>query len=233
MTVHEPQLPATVVQRLDFSDRRRLFTVGDIHGEFEQFDRCLLWHEFDPQQDAVIMLGDLVDRGPASHLAVEYCQKPGLFRVIGNHEIMATVAGGGHLHAGNGGGWWTQLTHEQKQENIRILPDAPIAIEAITPGGLTCGFVHADVSTDDWSNFTMLLSIGDRHTQADAIWSRARLRMADPTVTGIDHVFMGHSPQRDGPVTRGNCSWIDTGACFSWGELTFVDVDKWVGEARG
>ena len=63
-----------------------------------------------------------------------------------------------------------------------------------------------------------------------ALWSGLRFDRAtkgeDVSVSGIDHVFFGHS-EVDQPLTRGNCSWIDTGAAHS-GRIAIIDADAWL-----
>jgi serine/threonine protein phosphatase 1 len=48
------------------------------------------------------------------------------------------------------------------------------------------------------------------------------------TITGIDHVFVGHTIVNQ-PVKHCNRSWIDTGA-YKTNVLTFVEIDDWINE---
>lgn len=45
--------------------------VGDIHGQAEQFERLLTKARFSPQTDRLILLGDLIDRGPDSYWVIQ------------------------------------------------------------------------------------------------------------------------------------------------------------------
>lgn len=74
--------------RHDLSGRRRIFAFGDIHGRFDLLQMNLDSVGFDPEQDTAILLGDLVDRGANSEAALEWCRKPGILRVRGNHDQM-------------------------------------------------------------------------------------------------------------------------------------------------
>jgi serine/threonine protein phosphatase 1 len=74
---------------------RRVYAVGDIHGRLDLFDELLKHIETDhrarqPAEADVILLGDLIDRGPASAAVVRRAMKPlGWARLItlrGNHE---------------------------------------------------------------------------------------------------------------------------------------------------
>lgn len=126
-----------------------------------------------------------------------------------------------------------------------LVNNAPIALTVLTPGGKRVGMVHADVPGTDWTEFTDHLDASSRNDmggedtmQNAAMWSRktiVQLEKAetfdaldgfDCTVTGIDHVFHGHTPT-DQPVTHCNRSWIDTGA-YKTDLLTFVEVDAWI-----
>lgn len=68
----------------------RDFAVGDIHGMFRLLQTELDGIGFDPLVDRLFSVGDLVDRGPDSELALEWIAKPWFHAVQGNHEDMAT-----------------------------------------------------------------------------------------------------------------------------------------------
>ena len=67
----------------------RDFAVGDIHGCFTELQRGLEAIGFDPSTDRLFSVGDLVDRGPESHLALQWLHKPWFHAICGNHDFMA------------------------------------------------------------------------------------------------------------------------------------------------
>ncbi len=224
------------VARYDLSGRPgRVLVVGDVHGCFEALAAALGAIDYDAARDSLFLLGDIVDRGPAS---LAYRDWLHVGRVRGNHEAMVLSAAWGDAedarhHAENGGEWLQALHRDEQQLVAAELMDAPLAIELLTPRGRRVGFVHADVEGDDWPAFLAALADpGNRRTEQVAIWSRRRIgdveadRRHRPAIAGIDHVFFGHNIV-DRPLTRGNCSWIDTGA-GAGGLPTVVDVDAWL-----
>ncbi len=72
----------------------RILIIGDIHGQAEQFDRLLEKMAFSPEQDKLILLGDLIDRGPDSYdvlqRVIRLKRKMGGNMVIlrGSHEML-------------------------------------------------------------------------------------------------------------------------------------------------
>ena len=218
------------VKKYDFSDKRRVLIVPDVHGMFTLLKKTLVKLDYDETQDQLVFLGDLVDRGPESHQAIEWAHYP---RVMGNHEDLAAQAAYGyaHDHIRNGGKWLQELSKEERLKHARILIDAPYAIEFKSPGGNRIGCVHADVYGNNWYKFLELLKKNDFNAINTAIWSRSRIsRNNSEMIYGIDHVFFGHTVLPE-PLTMGNCSWIDRGACFEevgYGELCIVDPDKWL-----
>lgn len=248
-------------QRLDLSNRRRIFTVGDIHGCFDLLRAGLRANEFDEEQDSLILLGDLVDRGPFNEEALHWCQRPNVHRVRGKHDQMVhdTVRHGAKSllnHLNNGGDWFFQIDDMREREFwADTMAAAPLALEVKTPGGRNIGFVHADVPTQSWAeletalnNHTGDLAASDPNNHDTAafhcMWRRDRIYNLrnhaeahghtddyNCEVHGIDHVFFGHTIVKT-PITHNNCSWMDTGA-FKNGTLTLVDVDNWVGAING
>lgn len=60
--------------------------MGDIHGCLEEFDELLQKLAYDPKQDRLILLGDLLDRGPDSVGVVQRARELKLECIMGNHD---------------------------------------------------------------------------------------------------------------------------------------------------
>jgi serine/threonine protein phosphatase 1 len=215
----------TIYKHIDLSDKRKVYAVGDIHGCYDKLRTALANVDFDGNKDALISLGDLVDRGPQNLEAVEWIKHPWFHRVLGNHELMTMehALGESYLHTMNGGGWMEPLTPDEKRDMAIALNDAPFMLEVDTPKGLNVGFVHADLR---WASWQANIDNPDERTFC---WSREGVKNLrdpayEPIITGIDKVFFGHNALYN-PFSRGNCSWIDTGSGFEDGKLTIVDVD--------
>lgn len=72
--------------RLD--DGRSVWVVGDVHGHFSTLEALVGQLDMD-EGDAIVMLGDLIDRGPKSAHVVRYVRgTDGVFSIRGNHEQM-------------------------------------------------------------------------------------------------------------------------------------------------
>ncbi len=63
----------------------RLIAIGDIHGCHQEFADLLQLIKLEPG-DQLILLGDLVNRGPDSHRVVELARQHGAIALLGNHE---------------------------------------------------------------------------------------------------------------------------------------------------
>ena len=66
-------------------NKPRTIVVGDVHGCALELYELLEKVKFMPNRDRLISLGDLVDRGPYVHGAVDYFMRRGE-AIIGNHE---------------------------------------------------------------------------------------------------------------------------------------------------
>lgn len=60
--------------------------VGDVHGCLTELDELLAVTSFRPGQDTLVLLGDLVDRGPDSLGVLSRAQELQAHCVLGNHE---------------------------------------------------------------------------------------------------------------------------------------------------
>lgn len=81
------------------------YAIGDIQGCFEALQRMLALIEFEPTQDRLWFVGDLVNRGPDSLAALRFIKDlgDGAVTVLGNHDLhLLTVAAGfARLHRGD------------------------------------------------------------------------------------------------------------------------------------
>jgi hypothetical protein len=64
----------------------RLFAVGDIHGCHLEFADLLARLELAPP-DRLVLLGDLVNRGPDSNRVIDLARGHGAISLLGNHEL--------------------------------------------------------------------------------------------------------------------------------------------------
>ena len=70
----------------------RIMAIGDVHGQYEKLKTLMRRIKFDPAQDILVFLGDLMDRGPESLQCLDYVmhfqkQHPeAVICLMGNHE---------------------------------------------------------------------------------------------------------------------------------------------------
>src|SRR5207237_4336961 len=88
LTIVGPQ--PVFVRVEDISERigsQRHIILGDVHGCFEEMLELLEQMHFDPANDVLVSVGDIVDRGPMIRETVEYLfALPHFYMVLGNHE---------------------------------------------------------------------------------------------------------------------------------------------------
>ena len=66
--------------------RGRLIAVGDIHGCADEFEELL--DKLRPEtRDRIVLLGDLVNRGPDSYRVIQLARKFATLSLLGNHEL--------------------------------------------------------------------------------------------------------------------------------------------------
>jgi bis(5'-nucleosyl)-tetraphosphatase (symmetrical) len=73
------------------------YAIGDIHGCFKTLQRLLRRIAFDPSQDQLWLVGDMVNRGPRSLEVLRWAAEQGdrIVAVLGNHDLhlLARAAG--------------------------------------------------------------------------------------------------------------------------------------------
>lgn len=66
------------------------YVISDIHGCQEEFTSLLRKISFDPQKDVLIILGDILDKGPNSlALLLDLADQPWVIPLMGNHDYFA------------------------------------------------------------------------------------------------------------------------------------------------
>ena len=66
-----------------------IYAMSDIHGQYELFRNLMEQIPFG-KDDTLYVLGDVVDRGPASMKILQYMMaNPNIIPIMGNHELMA------------------------------------------------------------------------------------------------------------------------------------------------
>lgn len=223
----------TLVARFARNKTGRDLIVGDIHGCFTRLQVHLDAIGFDHARDRLFSVGDLVDRGPESDLALEWLDRPWFHAVAGNHEDMAIRWPKGHMqtsnYAANGGGWNVANPPALQALIADTFAALPIAMELETADGLV-GIVHAECPFAKWQDFTATLETpGISKTIRDGVidlaqWSRLRIESFDhDSVEGVRAVVVGHTPV-ERFTSFGNTLYIDTGAVFRGRDFTILDA---------
>ena len=229
----------SLVKIWDKEIKGKLYAVGDIHGCYNLLMNRLKEIGFDFENDLMVAVGDLVDRGTQNLECIELLSKPWFASVMGNHEELCIRGVENqsfyNCHISNGGEWFYVLDYAVQQEIIKKLKTLPIALE-LNHKGKKYGFVHGHIESNNWGEFKDELNNFDkakyvierkRLPTEVAMWCRDRL---DPDATqythvsGVDAVIMGHTVTQK-PCKRDNCYWIDTGAVH-WGTLTILNLEN-------
>ncbi|HED9531850.1 TPA: metallophosphoesterase [Klebsiella pneumoniae] len=214
-----------IYQRINGEEWRRVLVCGDLHGCYTNLMSSLDKAGFDPVQDLLVSVGDLIDRGHESFECLDLINQPWFRAVRGNHEQMmldAITGTGSFGHwMSNGGGWWHSLDYEQDMRLKSLLPkvaELPLIIE-VEKGGKKFVICHADYPHDEYE-------YGKPVDSQQAIWSRERISLSidgySSSISGADLFIFGHTPALQ-PMRIKNQLYIDTGAVFN-GNLTLYEL---------
>jgi serine/threonine protein phosphatase 1 len=241
-----PEAPPTSVP-----PGQRVYAIGDIHGRRDVFETMIAMIEADdqargPAQTTVILLGDLIDRGPDSAGVIAAARAWSAQRTVrclaGNHEEMflASFTDEGTLrHFLRYGGRETLLSYpitpeeygpvtlDELQDLMRArIPAEDIAYIEAMEDLIRIGdyvFVHAGIRPQD--------PLEDQRV-ADLRWIRGEF-FDDPTPRDFA-VVHGHTITPE-PGLYPHRIAIDTGA-YASGRLTAIGLegsDRWLLTAEG
>ncbi len=229
---------------LDFKaqDGERIYAIGDCHGQADLFERLLGQIRLDEacrpvKTTKIIVLGDVIDRGPHSASLVErlmkYTYASDRFIVLmGNHEQIMLAALEGDREA---------LQAWMKLGGAESLLSWGVAANLVTAGGATLleearTKIPAPVlrwmgALPLWhqSGEVLFVHAGIRpgvplqeQDPRDLLWIRKKFLECKKR-----HPFLvvhGHSVSEGGPDVQPNRIGIDTGA-FNTGKLTAIGVE--------
>lgn len=212
-------------------ETKRTIFIGDIHGCIDEFNELLKKVSYNRNTDRVILLGDLIDRGPDSVAVIRKARELGLESVMGNHEHKYTKwfrSQGTRVDVYDRRDFYSQLS----DQDISYIQSMPTYIELddviVVHAGLKPGILVSNQTKDD----LMYL----RYTDADRKFiSLKKINRLGKEETGAifwtqfwhgpKSVVYGHNvhsyeepliEERSPGVT---CYGLDTGCCFG-GRLT-------------
>ncbi|MFB6108256.1 MAG: metallophosphoesterase [Haloplanus sp.] len=189
-------------RRIDADDWDDIYVVGDVHGCLREF-RTLL-DRLDPSPtDLVVVVGDLVRKGPSSAGVVDLVREtPNVLSVRGNNE--EKLLRGEKSVDGIG------------DDRLDFLASLPVVIHwddaMVVHAGVDPRKPLAAHTVDDFEN---VRELGDGDYEPP-FWYDA--------YEGPKRVFFGHTPLSD-PVVREYAVGLDTG-CVYGGELTAYDYRR-------
>lgn len=227
------------------------YIIADIHGMYNEFIELLDKVNFKPEEDTLISLGDLVDRGPDSFKVVEHIMTlPNKICIRGNHDKLweEFLKQGQHpagFHHGADKTYQSYLKecemHEvvlldhlmffEKQKDYYLDKEGNLFVH----GGFNRHFKldeQYDSSIFYWDRDMFMQSLsngllskfGEQHVN---------FKFKDDR---IKRVFIGHTPtininvpNNTEPIfaAKGKVINLDTGSCFrhEGGKLTIMDLD--------
>ena len=229
----------------------RTFVIADIHGEFSKLKACLQLVNFDYENDRLIQLGDVVDRGPDSFLVVEELLKiKNLVAIRGNHDDEfrnATITGGNTLY--NQGGRETMLSYTREYPECDNDPvKIPfehynffhnVQINYFVDENNNC-YVHGGFNRhkliDEQEGDHVYFWDRDLFLAALSYESMKDKKYKFKMASNFNKVFIGHTPTLmfgyPVPIRAANILNLDTG-CGKGGELFIYNVDEDYGYFSG
>lgn len=197
----------------------RVMIIGDVHGCFDEFRELLEKHH--RRTDTLILVGDLVNKGPRSLQTIALARKYNALAVLGNHEIAMLRV----WHSRRSGlesknnlrdAWTDQLT----SADISWLSGLPYTIclpthnSIVVHAGLVPGISLIDQTAQDMTEMRNLETTDSgfrvMHSGEGHAWATSW--------TGPEHVYFGHDAKRRLQQTKFSTG-LDTG-CVYGGELT-------------
>lgn len=166
-----------IYQKINGDEYRSVWAVGDLHGCYTNLMNRLDAVGFDPAQDLLVSVGDLIDRGAENVECLELLTMPWFKAVRGNHEQMMLDGLSEHGNVAhwmsNGGSWFFNLDYDKGRLANALLfkvAELPLIIE-VTKGGKKFVICHADYPGFEYE-------YGKEVDPEQVIWNRERVSCA-------------------------------------------------------
>ena len=72
---------------MNFFKQKKVFIVGDVHGCFDELLLLIQKSGYKSEKHRLIILGDLINKGPQSFDVLKWVESEGAEPVLGNHEL--------------------------------------------------------------------------------------------------------------------------------------------------
>jgi len=212
----------------------RTFIMGDIHGYLDKLKSVLKVANFDYENDRLIQLGDIIDRGPNSYECIEELLKiKNLISIKGNHDdCWFEYLKGNKEILWEQGASSTYMSYEKAGVKPKVHFDF-FSNQKIYYFEDNILFVHGGFNRHENINAqSKQVLIWDRDLWLAALSYKAMkdhkypFKMKD----NFDHVYIGHTPtifwDSTVPMTCANITNLDTGAGMGKeGRLTIMDLE--------
>ncbi len=211
----------------------RTLVIGDIHGCLEEFEELLKKVQYNKVTDRLILVGDLIDRGPDSVGVVRKAREMDLECTMGNHEYK-------FLRWYKGTNHYSAYDHYEKlsDEDVTYINNMPYFIRvnenlAIVHAGAKPGppieRQHKDDLlylrfTDKDRKFISIKAIAKQGPEALGAIFWTKFWYGPESIIYGHHVHSEMDPLIEEVVPGVKCYGIDTGCCFG-GRLTCLIVE--------
>ena len=137
------------------------YLIGDIQGCDDAFERLLRTISFSPSRDTLYILGDLINRGPASAEVLRRCMRLGdaVKPLLGNHDLHLLATAYGVRKTGKRDTLQNILNAADRNELLHWVSQQPLARHLQSKSGQRLLMVHAGV-LPQWS-FEEALQLAD------------------------------------------------------------------------
>lgn len=228
------------------------YVLGDVHGRYSELVELLLKAGFDYENDILISLGDLVDRGPEPYKCIfELMKIKNLIAITGNHDLYLNrwIKNnsknhdlGSHESIGITLYQWTILTDEEKNM-VRSFLDKQLEYYIDKNNNL---FVHGGVYRQERIEEQSLYDLCENRFFFEEVLSMQRNKLIKkvPTIEDFNEIYIGHTPticyKKEKGIYRNNKSWkdvelkpinilnvwnMDTGSGFLIGRLSLMNIN--------
>jgi hypothetical protein len=193
----------------------RTIIVGDLHGCTGELEELLDQVRFVAGADRLVMVGDLVARGPDSHGALALVRRLGALAVRGNHEERLLTWRRRHEPLGPDHAHLAEALSDEEWAQIEALPlwlDLPEHGVRVVHGGVVPGQAIEETEPAALLKMRTLDERGRWSSGADDgdLWGARYV--------GPPHVVFGHNARSE-PQLHAWATGLDTG-CVYGGKLT-------------